>query len=257
MSTLFPRAEIKIAHGSIKANIDDCTKGGDILVNVGRIPTPGKRNDIVQNPASQAHSVTHNDNSTHIDNSIHNDNSTHTHVHYHINFGQESKEDLAFLTPELVDELVKAMDAKDVLNFLVLLIHFNPHKKENMNIFALNDIRAYDKSTKCFTNNRWEVWSKQDLAAEVVKSKAKLIVDQMKLLVDQMKQVGDQENTYRLKDSLREFKNLVRYEDSDATNHMLRTIQGASHMVKKEYPEVMDGVQVFKNEIFGIGPLSF
>jgi hypothetical protein len=58
--TLFPRAEIQIAYGSIKANIDDCTKGGDILVSVGRIPTPGKRNDIVQNddnPASQAHSV--------------------------------------------------------------------------------------------------------------------------------------------------------------------------------------------------------
>jgi hypothetical protein len=152
---------------------------------------------IHNNTTTNNNNSTHNDNSTH----IHNDNSTHIHNHYHFNFGQEKQ---SYVTPEFISELVKNLEPPDVLRTLVTLVHFNPDRTYNMNIFALNDFLALDKSAKVYKNNRWHVCSKQDLAGDVYKLHVRSVISALQSL-----------NKPEFDNNLEDFTELDDEEDDD------------------------------------------
>lgn len=75
----------------------------------------------------------------------------HTHTHNIFAFGRE---DVSHLTPEIFEMLARlgAKNGDAAVTHLVALVHFNPHKPENMNV----RVDARDEDVKVYDGRAWQ-----------------------------------------------------------------------------------------------------
>lgn len=142
------------------------------------------------------------------------------------------KEDMSFITPELVKNLLEtSTDPERTLQNLVMLVHFNPFRPENMNVYTRKDEDVY--GSQVFKNKWIKNLKTTSVAREIASNVAKAFLSNMSSLIDP-----------KLQEKILEFKNVFDdvHNDWDVGDSLAECLPEFSSVVPQRHPEVLENV---------------